>query len=175
MELINTRAPQSLPQREAEIALRMRRPPERGDLLARRVGRLAFAVYARESGADAAWIGLRPDPASRQSRWLDEQAGSDGVRLRLAELPLRLLAVRQGLGRTLLPCFLGDAQPELVRLGAPPPELVEDIHLLIHADLRGLPQVRMVAEALALLLREQAGALAGEVQAASSPSSGRAG
>ena len=47
LELVNTRATQSLPQREAEIALRMRRPPERGDLVVRRVGRLAVALYAR--------------------------------------------------------------------------------------------------------------------------------
>ena len=39
LELVNTRAAQSLPQREAEIALRMRRPPERGELVVRRVGR----------------------------------------------------------------------------------------------------------------------------------------
>ena len=167
LELVNTRAAQSLPQREAEIALRMRRPPERGDLVVRRVGRLAFALYARSGHAPAGLIGLRDDPASRQSRWLEQQAAGAPVRLRLAELPLRLQAVRQGLGASLLPCFLGDADPTLTRLGAPPPELVEDIYLLVHADLRELPQVRGVAQELGRLLQEHAGPLAGEAQAAS--------
>lgn len=167
VELINTRAAQSLPQREAEIALRMRRPPERGDLVVRRVGRLAFALYACSGEEPHSFIGLRDDPASRQSRWLDERAAGARMRLRLAELPLRLAAIRQGLGASLLPCFLGDADPALVRIGAPPPELIEDVHLLVHADLRELPQVRGVARALANLLHAHAGLLAGRGQAAS--------
>ena len=103
LELVNTRATQSLPQREAEIALRMRRPPERGDLLVRRIGRLAFAPYARDDRPVAAVIGLRDDPGSRQGRWLEVWAAGRPMPLRLAELPLRLDAVRRGIGATIDP------------------------------------------------------------------------
>ena len=58
-ELVNTRATQSLPQREAEIALRMRRPPERGDPVVRRAGRLAFTLYGKCGQPAAGLIGLR--------------------------------------------------------------------------------------------------------------------
>lgn len=163
LEIVPTRATLSLPRREAEIALRMRRPPERGDLVVRRVGRLAFALYARR-GAVASIVGLRADPDSRQSRWLEGQAATP-PRLRLADLSLRLAALRQGLGASLLPCFLGDLDPLLHRLAPPPPELVEDVYLLLHRDLRGLPQVRAVASAVTRLLREQAPHLAGLVAA----------
>ncbi|MGE3292676.1 MAG: hypothetical protein AB7I59_03760 [Geminicoccaceae bacterium] len=63
--------------------------------------------------------------------------------------------------RALLPCFLGDADPELERLVPPPPELAEDIHLLVHRDLRGLPRVRAVAPGLTRLLHERDARLAG--------------
>jgi hypothetical protein len=62
---------------------------------------------------------------------------------------------------SLLPCFLGDADPELERLAAPPPELVEDIYLLVHRDLRDLPQVRAVALELTRLLHEHDARLGG--------------
>lgn len=166
-ELVATRATLSLPQREAEIALRMRRPPERGELVIRRVGRVAFAPYGRDGHPADAVIGLRDDPASRQARWLESWAAGRPMRLRLAELPLRLAAIRQGLGVSLLPCCVGDTMPDLIRLAAPPAELVEDVYLLLHTDLRELPQVRGVALAVSTLLREHADLLAGVGQAAS--------
>jgi len=160
LELVATRTALSLPRREAEVALRMRRPPEQGDLLVRRVGRLAFALYARRGTAGDELIGLRADPGSRQSAWLEQQAVTP-PRLRLADLALRLAAVRRGLGASLLPCFLGDEDPELERLAAPAPELVEDVYLLVHRDLRDLPQVRAVALELTRLLHEHDARLGG--------------
>lgn len=160
LELVATRTALSLPRREAEVALRMRRPPERGDLVVRRVGRLAFALYARRGAARDEMIGLRADPSSRQSDWLERQAAMP-PRLRLADPALRLAAVRRGVGTSLLPCFLGDAEVELERLAPPPPELVEDVFLLVHRDLRDLPQVRAVALELTRLLREQDARLGG--------------
>ena len=168
LELVATRAALSLPRREAEVALRMRRPPEQGDLVVRRVGRLAFAVYARRGASKGEVIGLRADPGSRQSAWLERQAPTP-PRLRLADVPLRLAAIRQGLGSSLLPCFLGDAEPGLERLGPPPPELVEEVYLLVHRDLRDLPQVRAVALELTRLLREQDDRLAGGASVPQSP------
>ena len=168
LELVATRAALSLPRREAEVALRMRRPPEQGNLVVRRVGRLAFALYARRGMSSDEVIGLRADPGSRQSAWLERQAPTP-PRLRLADVPLRLAAVRQGLGSSLLPCFLGDGEPGLERLGPPPPALVEEVYLLVHRDLRDLPQVRAVALELTRLLREQDDRLAGGASVPQSP------
>jgi DNA-binding transcriptional LysR family regulator len=83
LRLSGTRAPLSLARREAEIALRMRRPPERGELAVRRVGSVAFSLYAARGHLDRrGWaegddlrrldfVGLRDEPESRQARWLD--------------------------------------------------------------------------------------------------------
>ena len=81
--------------------------------------------------------------------------------MRIGELPLRLAAVRQGLGATLLPCFLGDREPGLCRLLPPPPELAEEVYLLVHRDLKELAPVRGVTAALVELFRSEAAALGG--------------
>lgn len=157
---------------EAEIALRMRRLPEGGPLAGRRLGRVAFAVYAVRGVWDEAerprdWRGLGvvglPETARApsQSRWLDDVATAHGacIRLRFGEVATRHRAVREGAGASLLPCFLGDGDPALVRLIEPPPELAEDVHLLRHE--RATPPVRAVADALARVFRDEADALQG--------------
>ena len=173
LELVATRDTLRLAHREAEIALRMRRPPERGDLAVRRVGRVAVALYAsrdhlaargyREPAdlAKLAFIAVRAAPESRQARWLDGIAAGAATPLRIGELPLRLAAVRQGLGATLLPCFLGDREPGLCRLLPPPPELAEEVYLLVHRDLKELAPVRGVTAALVELFRSEAAVLGG--------------
>lgn len=173
LELVNTRTALSLAHRDAEIALRMRRPPERGDLTVRRIGQVGVALYAARElvarvgavpphGLDQlTYIGLRADPGSRQSAWLERIAAGAPMPLRLGDLTLRLAAARYGHGATLLPCFVGDREPGLCRLLPPPAELVEDVYLMVHADLKDLPPVRAIASALADLFRGAAAALAG--------------
>ena len=48
----------------------------------------------------------------------------------------------QGLGATLLPCFLGDRSPDLARIGSPLPELDVGLWMLTHSDLRRSARVR---------------------------------
>jgi DNA-binding transcriptional LysR family regulator len=171
----NSRARASLAWREADIALRMRRVPEEGDLAARRIGRIAFGLYASrayarrhelEEGASLAglhFIGLpEPERSPSQSAWLDAMADQGTILCRLGEVFLRHRAVAGGLGVTLLPCFLGDGDDRLVRLGEPVPELTEEVYLMLHETLRQDRGVRAVAEALARLFRREQAALGGE-------------
>ena len=94
-----------------------------------------------------------------QARWVDEAARAAGadVVARLGEVEMRHRAARQGVGVALLPCFLGDADPVLARVGEPPRELAEDIHLLVHRDMREISAVRATAAALVALFRRRAG------------------
>ena len=165
----------NLARREADIALRMRRVPEEGDLAARRIGRIGFALYAAHAYLEARglagddglpgldFIGLpEPERAPSQSAWFDAMAAQGVLRCRLGEVYLRHRAAADGLGVALLPCFLGDADDRLLRLGDPVPELAEDVYLMLHGDLRRDAAVRAVAEALAALFRRQRRALSGE-------------
>ncbi len=172
--VLTTKAALDVAGGEAEIALRMRRLPDDGPLAGRRLGRVAFAIYAardlwEELGRPESWrdlgiVGLSETArVPSQSRWLDTAAGQHGavVRLRFGEVALRHRAVREGAGASLLPCFLGDSDPELVRMLDPPPELVEDVHLLLHERGRRTRPVRAVADALGRLFRGATDALSG--------------
>ncbi|MBK1837882.1 LysR family transcriptional regulator [Azospirillum sp. YIM B02556] len=172
LTILSTRSALNLAQREADIALRMDRVPAEGDLVTRRLGGFAFTLYAARGLRDdwsgrwdgAPVVGL-PETRRRPSQagWLDDTVRDRGGRIvaRLSELPMRLDAARRGLGLTLLPCVLGDAEPALVRVVDPPAALSEDVHLLVHRDRRDAPAVAAVVEALVRLFRRHAAALAG--------------
>ena len=158
---------------EADVALRMRRLPEYGPLAGRRLGRVAFTVYVArclwdsmgQPGNDWRSIGVvsltKAAQSPSQSQWLDEAAAACGasVRLRLGEAAMRHRAVRDGAGASLLPCFLGDCDPALVRLLPPPSHLIEDVYLLPHE--RRSQGVRAVADALGQVFRGGADVLGG--------------
>jgi DNA-binding transcriptional LysR family regulator len=159
LELIVTRDALDLAGNTAEIALRMRRPPERGQLVVRRLGRVAFSLFGRpeciagRKAHELDLIGLREDENSRQGRWLRSFAPGLRPALRLSDVRLRLDAALAGQGVALLPCFLGDRAAGLMRVLAPPAELEEDVFLLVHQDLAGLPRIRATMDALVRLFR----------------------
>jgi DNA-binding transcriptional LysR family regulator len=145
LELIAEPRNLSLTRREADIALRLARP-ETGAALARRIGRLDYAVYGprRRAAGALAWItyeeGLSHLP---QARWIAAAARADaGAPLLLNDAEAIVAAVRAGIGKSLVPCFVGEREPELKRLGRGV-ILARDIWLLVHRDLRA--QARIAA------------------------------
>jgi DNA-binding transcriptional LysR family regulator len=70
-------------------------------------------------------------------------------------------AARAGAGLAVLPCYLGDDNPALRRVGPILEEVAADQWLLVHRDLRDLPRVRAVMDALVQLFQEQRPALEG--------------
>ena len=47
-----------------------------------------------------------------------------------------------GFGAALLPCFLGDSRPGLIRIGQPPSDVDVGLWILTHSDLRRSARVR---------------------------------
>lgn len=159
----------NLSHREADLALRLGRPRDTG-LVARRVGELAYAFYAAastEAGRRGA-VDLQIDPVlgdeaaanARQERWLDSLAPGRRVVYRCNSTTALLAAARRGLGVTLLPCYIGDAEPELRRLEGPEAE-AHELWLLVHGDLRRAPRIRAVIEWLDELIASARPALLG--------------
>ena len=60
-------------------------------------------------------------------------------------------AVRTGLGKSLLPCFVGDHEPGLTRFGRV--VLSRNIWLMVHRDLRAQARVAAVIEWLLEVMR----------------------
>ena len=64
-------------------------------------------------------------------------------------------AVQAGIGVSVLPCYLADSDPSLVRLTEPIRELESELWLLTHPDLRSAGRIRALMEWIAGEIREQ--------------------
>jgi DNA-binding transcriptional LysR family regulator len=151
--------------------------PAEGQLIARKLGRMAFAVYGNlELVADAqhgfseeqypnhAWVCLTPAHryfASEQ--WLARRR-PDGARHthRFDNAFMVLEAVRAGVGLGLLPVWLGESDVLLTRVSGVLPDLVHQTSYLMNAELRQEPRLRAVADAVSALFRRERPNLIGE-------------
>lgn len=155
----------SLSRRDADVAIRLTdAPPEA--LLGRRVGEIGFAAYASESlvervGADAPyaaypWIGWDERLDGWFDAWLAEHAPGARIAVRIDENSLlRRQAVCAGIGAFFLPCYEGDAIPQLRRLG--PVHFTREVWLLTLPELRRTRRVRAFIEHMAQELRDEPG------------------
>ena len=169
----------NLSRREADLVIRECLPDSPG-LIARRLGSFAFAVYgsrdfvARNPAAqgearygDCAWVSYDEEHNYfAGQRWLLERLGGRLPSVRVNDAMVLQEAVRSGVGLGVLACFAADAEPELLRLTPPLPDVVTGQHLIVHRDLRRVPSVRAVMDALITLFEREAPVLAGAVTAA---------
>ena len=138
----------NLTKREADLAVRHGRP-EAGDLHVTPVGRIACAVYQGPTLQERGWITYTQEQAHYAvARWIAEhsQARGDAIRVRSSTLDLQLAAARAGSGRAVLPCYVGDVEKDLTRVGDPIAELDAAHWLIVHRDLRRLPHIRFVMD-----------------------------
>jgi DNA-binding transcriptional LysR family regulator len=158
----------SLTRREVDVALRPVRPKE-AELWGRKLADVGWALYAapaylaasggpmRDAGElgrygligwEEATIGIAA------ADWLARAATQDAFVHRTNSLVHQLGAARAGIGVALLPCYLGDGEPGVVRaLPEPLADLAGELWMVTHADLRRTARVRaffdVVGESLA--------------------------
>jgi DNA-binding transcriptional LysR family regulator len=151
LELVAESRNLSLTRRETDIALRLGRP-EAGNALTRRIGRLDYAVYGpRRRAGDPAWITYEEGSSHLpQARFIAAQ-GEELAPLAVNDAEALVEAVRAGLGKSLLPCFVGDRAPGLRRLGRSVP-FSRDIWLMVHRDLRAQARIAAVIDWLLALM-----------------------
>lgn len=161
----------NLSQREADLALRPAASPP-SHLIGQRIALLRHAVYAQRAKArrfqrapldQQPWIALDDSAAgSHALMWLVRQLPLEQVALRFSGLLTVRSACLQGLGLAVLPCFLGDAEPGLVRLGDPLAECDSELWLLSHPALRETVRVKAARQWLLAALSSQVALLTGE-------------
>lgn len=152
-----------LARREADVAIRMADEVTQ-DVVGLRVIRYHKAVYAAPgylAGTDGghaldpavhSWIGWGEDQP--YPSWTRDTPFPDlPVRHRLFSNILQLEAAREGLGLTLLPCFLGEAEPGVVRVPGTATLEGKSIWLLHHRDLSRTARVRALIDHLASAIR----------------------
>lgn len=144
-----------------DLAIRLTRPEQPAHLL-RRLGSIAFALYATEQVAvraqeDWTFIGYDGElDHLTQQRWLADYAGYRPTLFRTTDMLGQLAAVRAGMGVALIPRFLAAYAPELVRVdpGAAPPR--RSIWLTTYAAVQKSPAVRAIADHLVRVFEESA-------------------
>ena len=155
MEILASDGPVNLTNREADIAIRV--VYERDSLplnLHGLKGPELFGGVYLSGGLLAEWRAQAPQPV----RWILKEFdgvpawGRDG-HIPVAEIPFRtpdagthIAAVRQGLGMTTLPCFVGDADELLVRAPGTRTQLYGTLWLLTQSHTRGTKRVQLFSE-----------------------------
>lgn len=163
LELVESQQTANLARREADLALR-HHPPQGGDLYVAKAGVFAAAAYRRRGGECPAWVTYTEEQAHYPTaRWVQRQVQETAaaVALRASNMAMQAAAIRAGAGRGLLPCFIGDPDPLLERLGTPVPEIAAEYWVIVHRDLRRAACVRAVIDWIRQLFAEQREALAG--------------
>lgn len=164
IELYSSYSTANLSRREADIAIRNRRPEE-GRLVMRSLPQYSYAIFGARS-----YVAAHPEAASEaryeSCRWIgfdDTRGRSESFewlcarigrvpQIRCSNASNILNALLTGAGLAVLPCFIAAEEPTLLQLTAPIEDLDrEAMWLVIHEDMRDRPRVRLVADRIAAL------------------------
>lgn len=135
-----------LAEREADIALRQTNAPGE-TLIGTRLTTVASAVYgsidycaALAAGRTSEkWLGV--DCCDYHRTWTKQARPQLDHSFCVDDTSLTVAALKEGLGVGYLPCFMGDAEPTLVRFREPEKQHELGLWLLYHRDLRSTKRV----------------------------------
>ncbi len=174
LELVAANAFFTLTRRDADVAIRPSLAvPDH--LVGRRLAAIAMAPYAApaylagrgETRSLEAhdWLGLDESLAHLgASTWMGQHVPPERIVFRSSSLLALQAAARAGLGVAPLPCYLGDADTALSRLGPAIPEMASALWLLTHPDLRRVARVRAFLGFMAPWLEQRRELLEGKGQ-----------
>ena len=100
------------------------------------------------------WIG--PDESMTYpayDRWLEQDGLVERCRIRVNSVYGMLSAARAGLGVSVLPCYLGENDGQLSRVGGVIPSMATDLWILTHPDLRKTERIRIFLDHVAGLAK----------------------
>ena len=154
VELVIDNRALDLTRREADVALRAARPSQ-GDLFGRKLADIRWSLYGARDRLQDRDLPLAPEDLARwpligwgeaalpvrAAAWLDERAAG-AVVYRSSSLVNQLVAARAGIGLAVLPGYLADPEPALLRALGPIPELTTELWLVTHKSLKETARVR---------------------------------
>ncbi|WP_165491154.1 LysR family transcriptional regulator [Lichenihabitans psoromatis] len=171
IELIPDPKDLSLAMREADISIRLR-PPVQHDLVVRRIGTLAYGLYASpgylersgecdyDTGCAGHWLitQLEGIQDATQTDWLADLAPRARIAIQTSSHAAALAAAKQGGGLASLVRFCADQEPGLVRLRNPPlraPIPSTGIWQVVHKDNRDTPRIRFALDHITKWVRKR--------------------
>jgi DNA-binding transcriptional LysR family regulator len=169
MEIVSSGELANLTNREADVAIRV--VYDRDSLPLNLHGQKGAEVFGgfyisadrlaawRADGAEPRWIAISGHGVPA---WTSEgERRATGAPFRTNEFEAQIAAVRQGMGITTLPCFVGDTDPLLVRVPDTDVHLYGTVWLLTHGEARKTKRVRLFTEFVSRRLVVYAPLLAG--------------
>ncbi|GMV61234.1 MAG: LysR family transcriptional regulator [Parvibaculum sp.] len=147
------------PLKDVDIAVRLARPTQ-GDMLMRKLGDMAYGLYASPGYLEARGRPLQMQDIAAHDLigfprgetplgpvwWFSRAEKSARIALRSSSVSARAEAARQGLGLTALPCMVGDVETGLERIFGPDTLGSLEMWLMTRNDLAQLAHVRAVME-----------------------------
>ncbi len=153
----------NLAYRESDIGIRAFEPEETY-LAARPVGEVAYAAYRQKNapGGVERWVAVAEEDAiSAYLRWPHEHA--PGRIVATVTRPRSLLDLaRAGAGRAVLPCFVGDLDPLLERVGDEIEPLRHRQWIVMNNEDRYRRDIRTVVDRMTRFLRSHTDLFAGK-------------
>ncbi len=140
---------------KGEVDVAFRSGDTDDELIGRKIADSLWAVYASKGYLDRHGRPERIEDLSRHliigfdeslanhraAKWLKEVAPDAKMPVRSNSVLGLVSAVKSGAGVGPLPTALGDAEPDLVRVFGPVPELARAWRLLTHPDIRRVPRI----------------------------------
>lgn len=150
--------------RAADIGIRNRRP-DQNRLAGRKISSVAFAAYRKtvlvENEIDPGWIAIGSGSVQTPSaQWVAANHANRIVCVANSP-PCALELARSGAGSVVLPCFVGDTEPGIARIGEPIAELQHDQWLVAHRDERHDRSIRTAINRIVALMKRDRGLIAG--------------
>jgi DNA-binding transcriptional LysR family regulator len=169
MEILSSGELANLTNREADVAIRVVYDREALPLnLHGLKGPDLYGGFYMSGDRLAQWQAGGPDPrwiaisGSGVPEWTREgELQTTGTPFRITDFEAQIAAVRQGVGMTALPCFVGDADPLLLRAPGTKTHLYGPIWLLTQGETRKTKRVRLLTEFISQRLAAYAPLLAG--------------
>ncbi|WP_020678281.1 LysR family transcriptional regulator [Geopsychrobacter electrodiphilus] len=136
----------SLAQREADVAIRLTNAPI-DTLIGKRMLTVASTIYGnrdylnniKQQAGEPKWIGV--NCCLFHKTWTKQTCSHQSHNFYSNDTLLTLGAIREGLGVSYLPCFMGDSDPLLQRYSEPDPQHDLGLWILLHSDLKRTARV----------------------------------
>ena len=160
LHIIVSNSDASLCEREADVAIRLTNSPT-DTLIGKRMVTVASTIYGsrayieqlRQAGREPAWIGV--ECCTFHKTWTKQACGRHSHNFYSDDTLLTLAALREGLGVSFLPCFMGDTDPVLERYCDPDSANNLGLWILLHPDLKHTARVLAFRDHMNELIYEQ--------------------
>lgn len=150
--------------READIALRLTaKPPDYlvgRQVLPMRHGVYGSSNYIKSLSEKTKLVLFRGDP--ERPEWVQQHFPDSEIAMRVDDVSTMAAAVVSSMGLARMPCYVGDAEPSILRLNLTLTPSTWGIWILSHVDLKSSARVRVAREFLIDVIEKQRTLVLGE-------------